>query len=215
MRHGVANSPKNPASLPQTGPCSRLYSGTSWQSGAGHVAVETDAKLVRRARQGDLDAFGTLAERYERALLALALAKLHDIHAAEDVVQTTLLLSFRRLHSLRDDSKFGPWTCAIARAQVADVLRSRRIPVRSQVGGDEIESTVEPASQRWIEHQHLLSLITRLPDADQILIGQRFFDGLSLADIAVAAGRPIGSITKQLSRAIARLRLFCETEGDQ
>ena len=77
-----------------------------------------DAQLVASVRLGDAEAFGQLAERYERSLLAIALAKARDIHEAEDIVQTTLLVAFRRLGTLHDERKFGPWLMQIARRQL-------------------------------------------------------------------------------------------------
>ena len=52
----------------------------------------------------------------------------------------------------------------------------------------------------------------RLPAPERALIGLRFFDGLSLAEIADATGRPISTVSKQLSRAIARLRAWVEKD---
>lgn len=78
--------------------------------------VASDAELVALVRRGQVEAFGQLAERYERSLLAAVLVNVHDVHAAEDVVQETLLLAFQRLGTLRDEGKFGPWLMQIAPA---------------------------------------------------------------------------------------------------
>jgi RNA polymerase sigma-70 factor, ECF subfamily len=68
-------------------------------------------------------------------------------------------------------------------------------------------------SHIWIEHEHLLSLVARLPDHERVLIGQRYLDGHSIAEIAAITSRPIGTVTKRLSRAIARLRLWWDKEN--
>ena len=65
----------------------------------------------------------------------------------------------------------------------------------------------------WIENEHLLTLVGRLPDHERVLVGLRFFDGHSLAEVATITGRPLGTVTKQLSRAIARLRAWSEKEN--
>ena len=98
-------------------------------------ALVPDAQLVARVRLGDVEAFGQLAERYERSLLAIALAKVRDVHEAEDVVQATLLVAFRRLGTLREESKFGPWLMQIARSQVVEAVRARRIPASIPLNG--------------------------------------------------------------------------------
>jgi DNA-directed RNA polymerase specialized sigma24 family protein len=89
-------------------------------------SVLADAELVDRVRRGDVESFGELCRRYERSVLAVALAQLRDIHAAEDVAQATLLAGFQRLSTLTDSSKFGPWILQIARRQVIDLARRRK-----------------------------------------------------------------------------------------
>ncbi len=179
--------------------------------------VMSDAELVARVRGGDVEAFGRLVERYERTLLAAALTELHDIHTAEDVVQATMLLAFRRLETLRDAARFGPWLMQIGRRQVVEALRFRRIPLAIPLDDSEHEradgATDAGNIQTWIENEHLLSLVARLPDHERVLIGHRYFDGHSMAEITAITTRPLGTVTKQLSRAIARLRSWWDKEN--
>ena len=175
--------------------------------------MASDAELVARVRRGDVEAFGQLTERYERSLLAAVLVNVHDIQAAEDVTQETLLLAFRRLGTLRDEGKFGPWLMQIARRQVVEAIRTRRVPVAGRVDNSERDMAQSDNCQIWIEHEYLLSLVAQLPDHERVLIGQRYFDGHSMAEIAAITSRPIGTVTKQLSRAIARLRSWWDEEN--
>jgi RNA polymerase sigma-70 factor (ECF subfamily) len=177
--------------------------------------AESDAELVARVRGGDVEAFGQLIEPYERTLLAAVLTELHDIHAAEDVVQATMLLAFRRLKTLRDATKFGPWLMQIARRQVVEAVRSRPIPAGIPLDDSKHEEADDANVQTWIENEHLLNLIARLPDHERVLVGQRYFDGHSMAEIAAITARPLGTVTKQLSRAIARLRSWWDEENLQ
>ncbi len=172
-----------------------------------------DAQLVDRVRHGDVEAFGRLAERYERSLLAIALAKLRDLHEAEDVVQETLLVAFRRLGTLREESKFGPWLMQIARSQVVEAVRARRVPASIPLNGPDHHEGDDGNTQMTIENEHLLGLVARLPQHERMLIGLRYFDGHSMAEIATISARPLGSVTKQLSRAIARLRSWYDKES--
>jgi RNA polymerase sigma-70 factor (ECF subfamily) len=144
--------------------------------------------------------------------VAVALAQLRDIHAAEDVVQTTLLAGFRRLSTLSDASKFGPWLLQIARRQVIESARQRRISVAVPAGEATELATNDAPGTDWVETEHLVNLIERLPDHERVLIGLRFFDGHSLAEIAEITARPLGTVSKQLSRATARLRAWLEKE---
>ena len=168
-----------------------------------------DTELVNRVRQGDLGAFRTLVERYQRSLLAVALAEVRDIHVAEDIAQTVLLLAFRRLSTLRDGAKFYAWLMQIARRQIVEAARMRQVPVPVD-GQSPLSQVIEIHEAASLENrEQLLSVVQRLPEHERLLIGLRYFDGHSMSDIAAITGRPIGTVTKQLSRAVSRLRSWC------
>jgi RNA polymerase sigma-70 factor (ECF subfamily) len=174
----------------------------------------SDAELVARVRQGDVEAFGPLAQRYERTLLAAALARVGDIHTAEDVVQAALLRAFQRLSTLRDTSKFGPWLMQIARRQMVDVVRALADPVAVSVGDCRHAGVLGGSGgDAWSDAEDLLDAVARLPDHERVVVGLRYFDGHAVIDIAAITGRPVGTVTKQLSRAIKRLRCLCDKEN--
>ncbi|MCA9171876.1 MAG: sigma-70 family RNA polymerase sigma factor, partial [Planctomycetales bacterium] len=54
--------------------------------------------------------------------------------------------------------------------------------------------------------RELAEAINSLPDHERIVVVLRYLDGHSTQDIASILERPIGTVTKQLSRAIARLQ---------
>ncbi len=176
--------------------------------------VVSDAELVARVQRGDVEAFGPLAERYEKTVLAAAVVQLRDIHTAEDVVQAAMLRAFQRLSTLRDGSKFGPWLMQIARRQLVDSVRARPVPVSIPVEECEIEGLVDgPGGDVWGENEHLLDAVARLPEHERLVIGLRYFDGHAMAEIAEITGRPLGTVTKQLSRAVDRLRSLWDQEN--
>jgi RNA polymerase sigma-70 factor, ECF subfamily len=177
--------------------------------------VLSDSELVERVRRGDLESFDALCRRYERTVLAVALARLRDIHAAEDVAQATLLVAFQRLSTLTDPSKFGPWIIKIARRQAIGWRRQRQTTAAVREEGVPEIAACDVTATDWIEKAHMLELIDRLPDRERVLIGLRFFDGHSLTEIAQITGRPLGTVTKQLSRATVRLRSALERENRQ
>jgi RNA polymerase sigma-70 factor, ECF subfamily len=176
--------------------------------------VESDSQLVDRIDAGEPRAFAVLVARYERLAMGAALRVVRDTHLAEDVVQDAFVAAFGSLRLLRSRSQFGPWLMAIVRRQAARALRRHlRAPVSATMNGCEPELG---ASSSWIPNDNgLLDLIERLPTQEHVVIGLRHFQGHSVQEIAEITGRPIGTVTKQLSRAYERLRksLNEETSG--
>jgi RNA polymerase sigma-70 factor (ECF subfamily) len=70
--------------------------------------LETD--LVRRAQDGDEQAFASLAVSAGNRLHAVAHRILRDTDLAEDATQQALLAIWRDLPQLRDPARFDAWS---------------------------------------------------------------------------------------------------------
>jgi RNA polymerase sigma-70 factor (ECF subfamily) len=167
--------------------------------------VRSNAELVGAVLEGDRASFAELVRRYQRMVLAIAWQALGDHHAAEDAAQEAFVAAYRKLAALRDPARFGPWMMRIVR-RTALRIRERRRPTT-----EPLESAGDPPSPVDADPldedlQRLLEAVTRLPDHERVVVMLRYLDGHSVAAIAEMTGRPLGTVTKQLSRAVARLR---------
>ena len=165
--------------------------------------IVPDAVLIDRIRAGDVQAYGTLVERYERGILGAVLAIVRDRHAAQDVVQDVFVQCYLKLPALRDGSRFGWWLFKAARRQAVRTSRGLKRSSMLRVATDLPDDS---NALHEDEQQQLLSLVRRLPAHERLMISLRYFDGHSVKEIAQMTGRPIGTVTKQLSRALERLR---------
>lgn len=68
-----------------------------------------DAGLVRRAREGDTDAFAEIVSRYRDKMFAIAFSLLRDRHDAEEIVQDTFIRAHRGLARFRGDCSLATW----------------------------------------------------------------------------------------------------------
>jgi len=136
--------------------------------------------------------------------LATAWSLMGDFHAAQDVAQDAFVIAFRKLEQLRDARTFGPWLLSI-------VKREARRMKQKQVRRCEVSSPSELLISRegwWREFREIIPILESLPGQERLVVSLRFIDGLSVREIAEATERPIGTVTKQLSRGIKRLRSF-------
>lgn len=167
----------------------------------------TDAEVIDRVQRGDVPAFATLVERYERAVLAAVLPVVRDMHMAQDVVQDVFVNCFRRIGTLRDGSRFAPWVLRTAgREAVHSLKRTRRMRLVTDVDVSNIVHTSLDDQTVGEERERLLYCVRCLPTHERLVISMHYFDGHDVNAIARFTGRPIGTITKQLSRAVQRLR---------
>lgn len=171
--------------------------------------MHSDAQIVRQVRAGNRQAYGILVARYERLVRATAMRLTGDRHAAEDVSQEAFILGLNQLAALRTPAKFGGWILTITRRTAAKAkTRHSRTPVA--VGDlDSLPGGGDALSPR---SQELMELLDRLPEHEQTVVALRYLNGHSVAEIADITSRPVGTITKQLSRACDRLRNWLDKE---
>lgn len=173
---------------------------------------ESDAELVGKAKNGDVPAFERIVLRYERSVRSVAWVYLRNSNACDDATQETFIAAYRSLSGLKETEKFGPWLMQIARRT------SQRLSKRANFPRDHsipIEEIVEPRAVISDRQMELLECIERLPENERLVIAMRFFDGHSSQEIADVTERPLGSVTKQLSRAYERLRNWLTQTEEQ
>jgi RNA polymerase sigma-70 factor, ECF subfamily len=164
---------------------------------------ESDAKLVEKAKRGDVKAFERLILRYERSVRSVTWAFLHDSHACDDATQETFVSAYQSLARLRETDKFGPWLMQIAR-RTSQKIACQTSSQRFQ--GAAIDDVAGAPRETPGRTRDLLEFIERLPENERLVIAMRYFDGHTSQEIAEATGKPLGTVTKQLSRAYERLR---------
>lgn len=165
--------------------------------------MRSTVELVLAAQSEDRAAFAELVRRYERAVVSTAWSVLQDYHSAQDVAQDSFVIAFRRLGTLQEPRAFGPWLLKLTWREA--VRRSQQDPPTVSV--DSIaETAIAPAWNTNGEYHDLVQSIGRLPEHEREVVVFHYLDGYSAREVAELTGRPVGTVTKQLSRAIGRLR---------
>lgn len=169
----------------------------------------SDAELVAKAVGGDICAYELLVRRYERSARAACFAILKDWHAAQDASQDAFVSAYANLRSLRRPAGFGPWLLTIAHNRARRVARTHR-------QGKPLHAIPEPTDPNPDvgSAEHLLEIMASLPEQEKTVVMLRYVDGHSLKEIAQICGRPIGTVSKRLSRAHKRLHQYL-TKGDR
>ncbi|QDT44497.1 ECF RNA polymerase sigma factor SigW [Gimesia alba] len=167
--------------------------------------MTSTAELVKSVMCGERAAFAELVRRYERLVLTTVWSVVKDYHLAQDVTQDVFLAAYENLQSLRSPALFGPWVARIAERRAALVLRRRQIDACSLDTVSEI-ATPPVVEGDEAELHDVLAAIQGLPQHERAVVLLRYVDGHSVRVIAELTGRPVGTVTKQLSRALERLQ---------
>ena len=185
-----------------------------------------DAEAVRRARDGDREAFRVLVERHQGRAYRLALRVLRDEEGARDVVQDAFLKAYRSLDRFEGRSGFYTWLYRIVMNLCLD--RRRRSQTRREVEWSEAAeaeaATLAPAladpgaaPDAALDRSQLRGLVARaiaeLPDDARRTIELREIDGLSYQEIAQALGIPKGTVMSRLHYARRRLAAALRAAG--
>jgi RNA polymerase sigma-70 factor (ECF subfamily) len=174
--------------------------------------VKSDAELVSEVLRGEVGSFEVLVERYQRAVMGAALTVLGDFHAVQDAAQDAFIVAYRKLGTLRDGARFAPWLLRLARRRAVELSR-RQTRRRSETIPRELAS-VSPDGQLDEVTKEVFAAVDCLPRRLREAVLHRYCDGLSVQETARAMGIAVGTVTKCLSLAYARLRQTLSEESD-
>ncbi len=153
-------------------------------------------------------AFAELTGRYARLVYGRCLRQLGDRHAAEDVTQGVFLVLAAKAAGLPADVPLAAWLYRVAglacRNEVK--MRARRRRHEAAAAADRARA-LAPTDDAVTALAPLLdAAVDRLGAADRQAVLMRYFDGLSVADVAAALGVAENTAGRRLLRAVEKLR---------
>jgi RNA polymerase sigma-70 factor (ECF subfamily) len=202
-------------------------SGTDWDHTRGRPIATTEPlpaagydeqQIVDRVLAGDREAFRALVEREGPGVVRACHRVLADLHEAEDAAQEAFVTAYGALATWRRDGTFGAWLTRIA-VRIALRRAQKRKPVAWIEPGDpgtgivaDLAGGIDPAAAmlRAERDGDVRRALAGLDEPYRETVSLRFFGELSLAEIAVETGRPIGTVKTHLHRGLLRLRSSLE-----
>jgi RNA polymerase sigma-70 factor, ECF subfamily len=182
------------------------------------VVKEDEPQLVAAAQSGQLEAFETLVERYERKIFRLTMNITQNREDAEDAMQEAFLKAFEHLGEFQGNSRFYTWLVRIAVNQALMKLRKRRpnqvsLDAEVDTGEDTIPREVEdwgPSPEDRYKRSELSGILSQaigeLDPPFRIVFQLRDIEELSTEETAEALGLSVPAVKSRLLRARLKLR---------
>lgn len=176
------------------------------------VGSPNEAELVALAKGGDKEAFEQLLVPHLTTLVAYCQTICGDSHLAEDVVQETSLIAFRKLNLFFPEADFFSWLKAIARREALFARRRRggspKVPVE-----DLVEAAYEEPGRREATREELAlaRCLELLPERSRRVVRSHYFEDSRLPPIAEVMRISLSTVKWVLYRA--RLSLLDCVEG--
>jgi RNA polymerase sigma-70 factor (ECF subfamily) len=167
-----------------------------------------DTTLVRRAIEGDAEAFGDLYEQYLNQIFRYIYYRIGDQGLAEDFTETVFLRVWESL-SRFDISKisFKGWLFRVAHNLLVDYYRTRK-KLRSLNEYIELPDPRQSPEDQVITSERetlVLSALKLLKQEYQDVLTLRFINNLSHAETAKALDRNVGAVRVLQYRALQAL----------
>lgn len=175
---------------------------------AGVDPLAHERALIERAQRGDGLAFRQLVEPHLRMLQRIATRVSGSSALAEDAVQETLALSFRRLGSFQQRASFRAFLAAIVSRQAFTLARSERRRGKREQSALPARSAATPEQQldAALAARRVRKALMSMPPKRRDAALMRLDGGLSYREIAEALGSTEGSARVMVHNALKQLK---------
>lgn len=172
------------------------------------------AQLVQKARQGDKKAQECLYLATNSAAYFVAMKITKDEEESLDIVSDSYIKAFASLDKLENDEKFPAWFNQIVANRCRDYLKKAKPMHLSDMTEDgeefEIEDVDGEIPDELLENKDVIECVRRvvesLPEEQRMCVILRYYDEMSLQEIADTLEVSLGTVKSRLSRANKKMR---------
>jgi len=170
-------------------------------------------EVVTRLQAGDIDALqGLVAAHHVRAVRAAYLVT-RDLGIAEEVVQAAWIRAYERIGQFDAARPFAPWFLRLVMNHARNTVerRDREVALAEPFaaaapGAEAAAETPEATLEQAETAAEVWAALGTLPVAQRVAVVQRYYLGLSEAEMATAQACPPNTVKWRLHAARLRLR---------
>jgi RNA polymerase sigma-70 factor, ECF subfamily len=180
-----------------------------------------ETEIIRRAKAGDPQAFSVLVERYQRRVVGVAQAVVHNPDDAVELAQETFVRAYENLAKFESRSSFSTWLYRIAANLSIDFRRreGRHTVLRGEEAENELDRLPSPRGNSFQEtargelNRRINDALNELTPEHRAVILLREVEGLSYDEISDVLDCPRGTVMSRLHYARNRLKTILKDLG--
>jgi RNA polymerase sigma-70 factor (ECF subfamily) len=168
-----------------------------------------DDELVSEIIDGRIEAFEELMVRHQRLVYNIAFGCTQNREDALDLSQVVFLKAFEHLGSFRSEGSFRSWLARIAYNESINWIRKQsreslveELPESAAPGTPGQESRLLSRETRAL----LMEGMGKLHPRYRLAISMRYFEGMSLKEIAESQDCSVGMVKNTLFRSLRQLQ---------
>lgn len=185
-----------------------------------------EQQAITRMKQGDISGLEVLVREYQLQAVRTAMMVTQDRAIAEDVVQSTFVRIYRKIHQFEEGRPFGPWFLrSVVNAAVQEMRkRGRHLSLDAEVPWLDSDVTFEdllPAKTVGPDDHievseladHVREALAQLTPDQRAAVVLRYFLDMSEREMADELDIPAGTVKWRLHAARKRLRGLLVEQG--
>ena len=150
-----------------------------------------------------VERFAQLLATCQRRVFLYALSLIQNAADAEEILQETNLVLWRKFDQYRPGTDFPRWACRIAHYEVLK-FRERRARGERVLSNEVIEMLAAETEKSFdlldARRDALIQCLGKLKDGDRQLVTQRYQEGATTRSVAKALGRSVQGTRRALHR---------------
>lgn len=180
---------------------------SSQQLPAAGLGRPMTQELVKRAQEGDRDAFRQLVQEMLPQVLALSFRMLNDKAEAEDISQDVLVKLWQNLPKYdASKAKLSTWLYRITANQCLDHLRRKRPDQLDEDYDQPMEADQFNAIHSKEVSHEVKTALHNLPERQRLAIALFHYQGATLAETATIMESSVDAVESLLARARRNLK---------
>jgi RNA polymerase sigma-70 factor (ECF subfamily) len=183
--------------------------------------LEPETSLVRKAREGSMEAYEDLVKRYQERVYATVYNMTSNHEDANDLTQEAFIKGFRALKSFKGGSSFYTWVYRIAVNKTINFLKQRKN--KTQMSLDDLDFHAEhdpdlvalisdktPRREAGLSElqEKLNEAMQKLSEPHRLVIALHDVQGLSHEEIAKIMDCNIGTVRSRLFYARQQMQAY-------